>query len=571
MKVDGSRALLHSLREENVDVVFGYPGGQIIQVYDALPEFPIRHILARHEQGAVHAADGYARASGRTGVCFATSGPGGTNLVTGLASAMIDSIPLVAVTGQVPVFTLGSDAFQEADMTGITMPVVKHSYLVKKAADIARVVKEAFHIASTGRPGPVLIDLPSNVQAEKCDFRYPAEVDLPGYRPTYEAHPHQLKRAARALGSASRPVLLAGGGVAIAGACPALAELARKAGLPVVTTLMGLGSYPASDPLCLGMAGMHGIYVANRALHEADLILAVGTRFSNRTTGPSADFAPKARVIQVDIDPAEVGKNVRVDLPIVGDARLALEHLARLMAPSEGRTSSWLREIEIWRAEAGRLAAAQAKNSAKAASPPAPEGPALSPQHVLERLRDWSGGRAIIVTDVGQHQMWAAQSLPVESPRSFITSGGLGAMGYGLPAALGAKIAQPGRPVVLVTGDGSLQMSVQELATIREQGLDVKVVLMNNGYLGMVRQWQELFYDRNYSSVSLGAFPDYCRLAEAYGFAAARAATEEELDRSLPALLQADGPALIECRIEPEANVYPMMPPGRGFEHIRLA
>lgn len=568
MKVDGAHALLHSLREENVDVVFGYPGGQVIPLYDALLDFPIRHILVRHEQGAAHAADGYARASGRTGVCFATSGPGATNLTTGLANAMVDSVPVVAITGQVSLANLGSDAFQEADMTGISLPVVKHSYLVKRAADVARIVKEAFHIASTGRPGPVLIDLPKDVQQEKCDFRYPADVDLPGYKPTYDAHPHQLKRAARVIAASPRPVLLAGGGVSAAGASPALIELARKAAIPVVNTLLGLGSFPASDPLCLGMAGMHGSYLANRALHEADLIIAVGTRFSDRVTGPAKSFAPKARIIHIDIDPAEVGKNVRVDLPIVGDARLALEELCRL-APAVQGPSAWLAEIEGWLPELARLVEAEAARSAARSDQGSDQ--VLSPLHVMRRLSEWSRGRAIIVTDVGQHQMWAAQHLPVEEPRSFLTSGGLGTMGYGLPAALGAKVARPDRPVVLVTGDGSLQMSVQQLATIREQDIGVKIVLMNNGYLGMVRQWQELFCDRRYSAVTLGPYPDYCKLAEAYGLFAARAATPDALDRHLPEVLEANGPALLECRIEPEANVFPMVPPGRGFEHIRLA
>jgi len=568
MKVDGARALLHSLREENVDVVFGYPGGQVIPLYDALLDFPIRHILVRHEQGAAHAADGYARASGRTGVCFATSGPGATNLTTGLANAMVDSVPVVAITGQVSLANLGSDAFQEADMTGISLPVVKHSYLVKRAADVARIVKEAFHIASTGRPGPVLIDLPKDVQQEKCDFRYPADVDLPGYKPTYDAHPHQLKRAARVIAASPRPVLLAGGGVSSAGASPALIELARKAAIPVVNTLLGLGSFPASDPLCLGMAGMHGSYLANRALHEADLIIAVGTRFSDRVTGPAKSFAPKARILHIDIDPAEVGKNVRVDLPIVGDARLALEELCRLVPAVQG-PSAWLAEIEGWRAELARLVEAEAARSATRSDQGSHQ--VLSPLHVMRRLSEWSRGRAIIVTDVGQHQMWAAQHLPAEEPRSFLTSGGLGTMGYGLPAALGAKVARPDRPVVLVTGDGSLQMSVQQLATIREQDLGVKIVLMNNGYLGMVRQWQELFFDRRYSAVTLGPYPDYCKLAEAYGLFAARAATPDALDRHLPEVLEANGPALLECRIDPEANVFPMVPPGRGFEHIRLA
>ena len=593
MKMDGAHALLEGLVREKVEVVFGYPGGQIIPLYDALLDFPsIRHILVRHEQGAAHAADGYARASGRTGVCFATSGPGATNLTTGLANAMSDSVPLVAVTGQVPVASLGSDAFQEADMTGITMPVCKHSYLVKQAADVPRIVKEAFHIASTGRPGPVLIDFPRDVQQEKCDFRYPAEVELPGYKPNYDAHPHQIKRAARVIAGSVRPVLLAGGGVVASGGGPALAELARKARIPVVCTLLGLGSFPTSDPLFLGMAGMHGLYRANRALNEADLVIAVGTRFSDRVTGPPKGFATKARIVHIDIDPAEVGKNVRVDLPIVADARLALEELTRLVpaaADERGRDRDrWLEEIESWREEEARLLRAQTGRSGAAggkrtagsrasadAAGPSESGPRLSPLYVLERLAEWgrraAGGRALFVTDVGQHQMWAAQRLPVEEPRSFITSGGLGTMGYGLPAALGAKVARPDRPVVLVTGDGSLQMSVQQLATARQHNLGVKIILMNNGYLGMVRQWQELFYDRRYSAVALGGYPDFCRLAEAYGLSAARVASEEELDRRLPETLETEGPALLECLIEPEADVFPMVPPGRNFEHTMLA
>jgi acetolactate synthase-1/2/3 large subunit len=550
-----------------VDTVFGYPGGQIIPLYDALPEFPIRHILVRHEQGAAHAADGYARASGRVGVCLATSGPGATNLVTGLANAMVDSVPIVAVTGQVPRASLGCDAFQEADLTGITLPVVKHSYLVKQAADIPRIVKEAFHIAITGRPGPVLIDLPRDVQEAGCEFRYPESVDLPGYRPNYDAHLPQINRAARVISSSKSPVILAGGGVIISGATDVLLALAHKAGIPVVSTLLGLGAFPAGDPLFLGMAGMHGSVVANRALAETDLLIAVGTRFSDRVTGPAELFAPHARIIHIDIDPAEVGKNIRVDLPVVADARRALEALLGSLG-SWGDRGEWLRQIAAWRAESvGR----PRKHAARGQRIPGGSGgPRLSPTDVMDRLAGRLDGREIVVTDVGQHQMWAAQRLPRERPRTFLSSGGLGTMGYGLPAALGAKVACPNVPVILVTGDGSFQMSLQQLATIKEENLDVKIVLLNNGYLGMVRQWQDLFYRKRYSAVALGPYPDFCRLARAYGLRAARASTLPALDKALPKIMSDDGPALLECRIEPEANVFPIIPPGRGVAETML-
>jgi len=567
MRTDGSRALLTSLGREGVDTVFGYPGGQIIPLYDALPEFPIRHILVRHEQGAAHAADGYARASGRVGVCLATSGPGATNLVTGLANAMVDSVPIVAITGQVPCASLGCDAFQEADLTGITLPVVKHSYLVKQAADIPRIVREAFHIAITGRPGPVLIDLPRDAQEAGCEFSYPESVDLPGYRPNYDAHLPQINRAARAISSSKSPVILAGGGVIISGASDALLALAHKAGIPVASTLLGLGAFPAGDPLFLGMAGMHGSVVANRALAEADLLIAVGTRFSDRVTGPAGLFAPHARIVHIDIDPAEVGKNIRVDLPIVADARRALEALLGSLG-SGGDRGEWLREIAAWRAESAGRPRKRAPRGKP--TPGGSGGPRLSPTEVMDRLAGWLHGRGIVVTDVGQHQMWAAQLLPRERPRTFLSSGGLGTMGYGLPAALGAKVACPNVPVILVTGDGSFQMSLQQLATIREENLDVKIVLLNNGYLGMVRQWQDLFYGKRYSAVALGPYPDFCLLARAYGLRAARASTLPALDKAWGKIMSDDGPALLECRIEPEANVFPIIPPGRGVAETIL-
>ncbi len=590
MRVDGARALLMSLLEEKVEVVFGYPGGSVITLYDVLPEFPIRHVLVRHEQGAAHAADAYARVSGKVGVCFATSGPGATNLVTGLANAMMDSIPIIAVTGQVAVGSLGTDAFQEADLTGITLPVTKHSYLVKKASDIPRVVKEAFHIAATGRPGPVLIDLPKDVQLAQCEFHYPKAVDLPGYKPNYDAHPQQLQRAARAIAASPRPVILAGGGVIASGASDVLTALARKASIPVVPTLMGLGAFPAGDPLFLGIAGMHGSYVASRALHEADLLIAVGTRFSDRVTGPPKGFAPRARVIHIDIDPAEIGKNVRVTLPIVADARRALEPLLELVPEGGVARRPWLKELDDWKAEAVRLVernvargrrgavtgtadlAAGDRPSGQSAFEKAARRRTLSPLEVMDRLGAWTRDHeAIVVTDVGQHQMWAAQRVPVDHPRAFVTSGGLGTMGFGLPAALGAKVARPDKPVVLVTGDGSFQMQLQQLATIRSENLDVKVVIFNNGYLGMVRQWQDLFNDKRYSAVALGQWPDFCKLGEAYGLRAARATSTASLKKYLTETLECEGPALLECMVEPEANVFPIVPPGQGFEQVILS
>ncbi|MHB8926840.1 MAG: biosynthetic-type acetolactate synthase large subunit [Bacillota bacterium] len=545
MKMTGAQALFRSLAEEGVDVVFGYPGGQVLAIYDALPSFPIRHVLVRHEQGAVHAADGYARATGKTGVCLATSGPGATNLVTGLATAYMDSTPVVAITGQVPTDILGRDGFQEADLTGITMPITKHNYLVKDPAELPRVIKEAFHIASTGRPGPVLVDIPKDVQVGKLSFKYPAEVDLPGYKPTYNGHPSQIAQAARALGEARRPVIIAGGGVIASGAAPVLLELAEALQVPVACTLLGLGGFPPSHSLSLGLLGMHGTYHANRAVNQCDVLLAVGTRFSDRVTGPTERFAPQAKVIHIDIDPAEIGKNVAAAIPVVGDANRVLPVVLEKVSGFKPQTGEWLAQIQGWRVREQ-----------------APKGSSLNPAAVIRAVAAAAGEDAVVVTDVGQHQMWAAQHWPLSRPRTFLSSGGLGTMGFGLPAAIGAKIGQPDRPVVLITGDGSFQMNVQELGTLTAEGLPLKVFLFNNGSLGMVRQWQELFHAGRLSQVALGRRPDFLMLARAYGIDGLRVSQPSELGKTVKEALETPGPCLVECVIDPSEKVYPMVPPG---------
>ncbi|MHB9058858.1 MAG: biosynthetic-type acetolactate synthase large subunit [Bacillota bacterium] len=545
MKVTGAQALFKSLLEEEVEVIFGYPGGQVLTIYDALPQFPLRHILVRHEQGAVHAADGYARATGKVGVCLATSGPGATNLVTGLATAYMDSTPMVAITGQVPTPALGRDAFQEADLTGITIPITKHNYLVKDPADLPRVIKEAFHIASTGRPGPVLIDIPKDVQVGKLNFQYPDTVDLPGYRPTYSGHPAQIDQAAKALMEASQPAIICGGGVIASGATTVLRELAETLGIPVACSLLGLGGFPADHPLFLGMLGMHGTFQANRAIHRADVLLAVGTRFADRVTGPTDHFAPQARVIHVDIDPAEIGKNVEAAIPVVGDAGRILSGILKKVSGGEPRTAPWLAQIDAWRRPA-----------------PMAKGLGLDPAEILQTAAGMAGQDAVVVTDVGQHQMWAAQHWPFSRPRSFLSSGGLGTMGFGLPAAIGAKVGRPDAPVVLVTGDGSFQMNIQELGTLSAENVDLKMVLFNNGSLGMVRQWQELFYGGRLSQVTMSHWPDFVQLAKAYGIPGLRVERRTDLKPVLDDALSTPGPILVECVIDPNEKVYPMVPPG---------
>lgn len=547
----GAEALLKALEREGVEVIFGHPGGAIMPVYDALYDSPIRHILVRHEQGGVHAATAYARASGKVGVVMATSGPGALNLVTGLTDAYMDSTPVVAITGNVPRALIGTDAFQEADVTGVTMPITKHNYLVQEANDIPRVVREAFHIASTGRPGPVLIDLPKDVQLAEFTGTFDVELDLPGYKPTTKGHPKQIERGMDALEKAERPILMVGGGAQHAHG--ELLAFAERTGIPVITTLMGLGAFPGNHPLWLGMPGMHGTVAANRAIHHADVILAIGLRFDDRVTGKVSRFAPHAHtIIHVDIDPAEIGKLVRTHIPIVGDARSVLREMLKGAKPL--KLASWWRQLEEWRTRYPLRWKPR---------------PHLQSQEVIKAFAEATGGHALVTTGVGQHQMFAAQFFPVARPRSFITSGGLGTMGVGLPFAIGAKVARPEELVIDFDGDGSFQMTLQELATVVKYKLDVKVVILNNGYLGMVRQWQDLFHAKRYSEVYLAdSNPDFARLAEAYGIKGVRVERKEDLMKGVEAVLSTDGPVVAEFKVYHEEGVFPMIPAGGAAEDM---
>jgi len=532
---------------EGVDIVWGYPGGAALPLFDALGEYPqIHHVLVRHEQAAAHAADGYARATGKVGVCAATSGPGATNLVTGIATAMIDSVPLVAITAQVAGSVIGTDAFQEINITGITLPITKHNYLVRRGQDLPRTLREAFFLARTGRPGPVLIDIPKDVLTGPCEFHYPERVARPGYRPVVRPGPYHLQRAAQVIAEAQRPVLLAGQGVHVARAWRELQGFAERIQAPVVTTLLGLSSIPADHPLALGMAGMHGVGWANLAVQEADLLVALGMRMDDRFTGNLRHFAPHARVVHVDIDPAEIGKRVPAAVPMVGDVRLVLEALA--VAVPELQHPEWLARIRAWR-NAHPLVVAP--------------GGVLPPQAVVRALHDATRGQALVVSDVGQHQMWVAQHYPFRRLNSFFTSGGLGTMGYSVPSALGVQAGHPDEPVWVVVGDGSFQMNMQELATIVQEGLPVKIVIMNNGYLGMVRQWQELFHGARYIGTPISG-PDFVRLAESFGIPGRRLERAADLAEAFAAAAAAPGPYLLDCRVDAVENVYPMVHPGSG-------
>lgn len=551
MKLTGAQILVECLRKEGVEILFGYPGGKVISIYDAIYKENFNHIISRHEQGAVHAADGYARATGRPGVCLATSGPGATNLVTGLATAHMDSVPIIAFTGQVPTSLLGRDTFQEADITGITMPITKHNFLVRDVAELPRVIKEAFHIATTGRPGPVLVDLPNDISDGKTRFSYPESVSLPGYKPTYSGNFKQIKAMASALYKAKKPVLYVGGGVTISGAEQELLELAEKTGIPVTTTLMGMAAFPSRHRLALGMLGMHGTVPANYAVTECDLLVAIGARFDDRVTGKVETFAPQAKIVQVDIDPAEIGKNVPVDIPIVGDIKKVLTDLLPLVIP--GDTGQWLIRTDAWK-EKHPLSYERNEEY-------------IAPQEVVEALSELTKGEAIICTEVGQHQMWVAQYYQFSEARSLLTSGGLGTMGYGLPAAIGAQIGRPDRLVINVAGDGSLQMNIQELATIATYHLPVKIILLNNNYLGMVRQWQEHFFEKRYSGTPLEN-PDFIKLAEAYGIKGYLLKERGKIKDLLEEALSVSGPVLVDCRVNPEENVFPMVPPNGAINRM---
>ncbi|HEY3079741.1 MAG TPA: biosynthetic-type acetolactate synthase large subunit [Chloroflexota bacterium] len=553
-RLSGAQILCESLLREGVDVIFGHPGGVVLPLYNVLVDYPqLRHVLVRHEQAGAHAADGYARATGRVGVCLATSGPAATNLVTGICSAMMDSVPIVAITGNVATSVLGKDAFQETDVFGITMPITKHNYLVTRVEDLARVVREAFHIAGTGRPGPVLVDIPKDVFINETIFSYPEAINLPGYKPTMQGNAKQIKSAAELINRASKPIILAGHGITISGARDELIALAEKAEIPVICTLLGLGAFPESHRLSLAMPGMHGAGYSNKAINECDLLIGVGQRFDDRVTGKVASFAPNAKIVHIDIDPAEIGKNVRCDVPIVGDARHVLRALLEQIEP--GQHPEWVAEVESWKRE---MPLTTIRTTSK-----------FLPQHAIRAIYEATRGDAIVVTDVGQHQMWAAQHFWYDKPGGFISSGGLGAMGFGVPAAMGAKVGRPDETVWAIVGDGGFQMTIQELATIAEERIGVKIALMNNGYLGMIRQWQEIFYQKRYSSAYLGG-PDYVKLADAYGIKALRATTQEECRRVIAEAQAYDGPVLCDLQIVAEENVYPMIPPGGSIENMLL-
>jgi len=550
-KMTGAEAVLESLKREGVDVVFGLPGGVLLPLYDAIYHSEIRHILVRHEQGAAHMADGYARATGKVGVCIATSGPGATNLVTGIANAYMDSVPMVAITGQVNTFMIGKDAFQEADITGITLPITKHNYLLRSAKDISRVFREAFYIARSGRPGPVLIDLPRDVTVEEVEFTWP-EVNLPGYHPSTKVHEMQIKKAAKALMEAERPVIYVGGGVRYALAHRELFELATKINAPVTTTLMGIGCFPEDHPLSLGMLGMHGTKYANYAVQESDLLMAVGARFDDRVTGKIATFASHAKIIHIDVDPAEVGKNVRVDIPVVGDAKNALVALIKEVQPKP--KSAWNERVEAWKKDYPLKYV--------------PDMNVIKPQFVIEKLCELAPD-AVITTEVGQNQMWAAQFFVHMDPQRFISSGGLGTMGYGFPAAIGAKVARPECEVIDIAGDGSFLMNSQELATAVVNDIPVKVAILNNGCLGMVRQWQELFFEKRYSATILGrTSPDFVKLAEAYGAVGLRATRPSEVEPVIRTALATDRPTIMDFIVNPAEKVSPMVPAGATISEI---
>ncbi|MFH0774537.1 MAG: biosynthetic-type acetolactate synthase large subunit [bacterium] len=548
----GAEILIDTLINEGVETIFAYQGGAVLPIFDVLYRTKeLRVVLVRHEQAAAHAADGYARSTGKVGVCLATSGPGATNLVTGIATAYMDSIPIVALTGQVPSTMIGNDAFQEADIVGITRPVTKQNYLVKRVEELGRTVKEAFYLARSGRPGPVLIDIPKDVSTGKCKSIKLEAVSLRSYNPTYKGHPIQIKKAAEAIAKAKKPVIYAGGGVILSNAADKLKELVKKTQIPVTNTLMGLGGFPGTHPLSLGMLGMHGTKYANFAISEADLLIAIGARFDDRITGKMDEFAKGATIIHIDIDPSEISKNIKCHIPIVGDVGLILEELNKIVEPPE--ISDWLSMISDWKEKYPLTY----KNDEE-----------LRPQYVIEKIYELTNGEAIITTEVGQNQMWAAQYYKFDKPRRFLSSGGLGTMGYGFPAAIGAQVANPEATVFDIAGDGSIQMNIQELATAVAEKLPVKIAILNNQYLGMVRQWQELFYEKRYSHTDISVAPDFVKLAEAYGILGIRVDRKGDVEKAIKKALAYNGPVLLDFRITREENVFPMVPAGAALTQM---
>lgn len=560
MEMTGAQILMKSLKDEGVDVIFGYPGGAVIDFYDELTRTDIKHILVRHEQGAVHAADGFARTSGKVGVCMVTSGPGATNAVTGIATAYMDSIPMVIITGQVPTSLIGNDAFQEVDIVGITRPCTKHNYLVKDVKKLAYIIKEAFHIARTGRPGPVLIDIPKDITNSKTKYEQPGEINLRSYSPNYKPNMKQISKIAGLIKKAKKPLIFSGGGIILSECSKELTELARKTNIPVTSSLMGLGGFPGTDDLWLGMLGMHGTYCANMAVSECDLMLALGVRFDDRVTGKVDAFAKNATIVHVDIDPTSIHKNVPVQVPVVGDCKITLSVLNELLDQEKPEEicpdrKEWLGQVNEWKT--GTPLTYNTNDTIK-------------PQYVVEKLYELTKGEAIITTEVGQNQMWAAQFYKFASPNQWVTSGGLGTMGFGFPAAIGAQMAFPDKTVVDVAGDGSIQMNIQEMATAVQYGLPVKIVILNNRFLGMVRQWQELFYKRNYSHTNMEHAPDFVKLAEAFGASGFRATKIDEVEEVLKKGLSTPGPVIMDFVVEREECVYPMVPAGAPITNMLL-
>jgi acetolactate synthase-1/2/3 large subunit len=561
MKKTGSQIIVECLKKEGVDTLFNYPGGAVLPLFDELQHAPFRQLLVRHEQAAVHAADGYARATGKVGVAVVTSGPGATNTVTGIATAFMDSIPIIILTGQVPTLLIGNDAFQEVDIIGITRPCTKHNYLVKEVNNVGRILKEAFYLARSGRPGPILVDLPKDILVDSAEFKYPEKVFIRSYQPTYEGHPGQIQRAVKLIMKSKKPVLYTGGGIISSNASKELTLLAERLGIPVTMTLMGLGGFPGNHPLSLGMLGMHGTYRANMAVMESDLLIAIGSRFDDRVTGKIESFAPQATVIHIDIDPTSISKSVRVDLPIVGDCKRVLSKILSLLEeeetdPFKEGLNKWRHQIEKWKALHNM---------------DYQQGEKIKPQYVIEKIYELTKGDAIITTEVGQNQMWAAQYYQFIKPRTLLTSGGLGTMGYGFPAAIGAQAAFPNKLVIDISGDGSFQMNSQELATAVQYQLPIKVAILNNGYLGMIRQWQEFFYGKRYASSCLeGISPDFVKLAEAYGAVGLKATKPEEVIPILKKAFSISKPVIIDFEVDPEENVYPMVPAGEPLNQMRL-